>query len=259
MSDKGINARLKIHFKEISETALYLWERGWAERNAGNFSINLTGEVQFDLNRIAVLPVHSFKKSYHNLKNNFILVSPTGSRMREISKEPLKYCLILHISNTGQEYQYFHLSGDGKILTPVLQPTSELQTHIAYQDLLREMNSDDKAVLHSHSTEIIALTHLKKYTRKKKLNKLLLKMHPEVEMFIPEGVGLVPVITPGTEEIAKFTLESARNHRVVIWEKHGCFAAGKSLSDAFDLIDIVSKCAKIFFLSKSVKYRKLKN
>ena len=256
MSEKGINARLKIHFKEISETALYLWERGWAEKNAGNFSINLTGEVQFDMNRIAVLPVFSFKKTFHNLKNNFVLVSPTGSRMREISKEPLKYCLILHISKTGKEYQYFNLSGDGKILIPVLQPTSELQTHIAYQNLFREINSDNKAVLHSHPTEIIALTHLKKYTSEKKLNKLLLKMHPEAEMFIPEGVGLVPVITPGTEEIAESTLESARAHRVVIWEKHGCFAAGKSLSDAFDLIDIVSKCAKIFFLSKSVKIKK---
>jgi rhamnulose-1-phosphate aldolase len=255
MSEKGFNARFKMHFREISEIAHYLWERGWAERNAGNFSINLTGEVQFDLNRIAVLPVYSFKKTFHNLKNNFILVSASGSRMREISKESLKYCLILLISKTGNEYRYFNLSGDGKILSPDLQPTSEIQTHIAYQNLLREINSDDKAVLHSHPTEIIALTHLKKYTGEKKLNKLLFKMHPEIKMFIPEGVGLVSLITPGTKEIAEATLESAKTHKVVIWEKHGCFSSGKSLSDAFDLTDIVSKCAKIFFLTKSGKQK----
>jgi len=36
---------------------------------------------------------------------------------------------------------------------------------------------------------------------------------------------------------------------VVIWEKHGAFAIGETVSDAFDMIDILSKSAQIWFMA----------
>jgi rhamnulose-1-phosphate aldolase len=170
--------------------------------------------------------------------------------MRDIAKNPYEYILLLFIPLNGQEYRYLSISKEGIFSISRFTPTSELFTHLAYHNLLNKTGSKNKAVLHAHVTELIALTHIKAFTNETKLNKLLQSMHPEIKMFIPEGVGLVPLMEPGTEKIANATIKSAGKHRLIIWEKHGCFAAGENLSDAFDLIDIIAKAAKIYFLSK---------
>jgi len=36
------NKNLKEQLDEVAEIAGYLWEKGWAERNAGNISINIS-------------------------------------------------------------------------------------------------------------------------------------------------------------------------------------------------------------------------
>ena len=36
------NKALKGVIRETAEIAGYLWQRGWAERNAGNISVNIT-------------------------------------------------------------------------------------------------------------------------------------------------------------------------------------------------------------------------
>jgi rhamnulose-1-phosphate aldolase len=36
------NKKLKTIILETAEIAGYLWQRGWAERNAGNISVNIT-------------------------------------------------------------------------------------------------------------------------------------------------------------------------------------------------------------------------
>ena len=39
-----------------------------------------------------------------------------------------------------------------------------------------------------------------------------------------------------------------------MWEKHGTFAVGESVFDAFDMIDILSKSARIFFMVRQSGY-----
>lgn len=245
-----LKTSLNKYYEEISEIAQYLWERGWAERNAGNFSINITEEINFASINLSKEIIVRLKKSYPYLKNNFILISAAGSRMKDITREPHKYILIVTVSATGNEYKYFNLNKEGKITKHNLQPTSEIRTHLAFQNMLKETGSKCNAILHSHPTEIIALTLLKKFSNEKKLNEQLCKIHPEVNTFIPGGIGLVPFMESGDEKIANATVKSAKNHRVVVWEKHGCIVAGEMLTDAFELTDIITKSAKIFFLTK---------
>jgi rhamnulose-1-phosphate aldolase len=76
-------------------------------------------------------------------------------------------------------------------------------------------------------------------------------MHPETIVFIPEGIGFVPYTTPGTEEIAEETIKALQKHKVALWEKHGVFAIGKSAFETFDMIDILAKSARVFFLVSS--------
>jgi rhamnulose-1-phosphate aldolase len=76
-------------------------------------------------------------------------------------------------------------------------------------------------------------------------------MHPETLLFMPNGLGFIPYTLAGTENIAMATLRGFEKHKVILWEKHGCMAVGKSLPEAFDNIDILAKSAKIYFQCKS--------
>jgi rhamnulose-1-phosphate aldolase len=245
--EKIINKNLNIYFEEISTIAYCLWQRGWAEASAGNLSINITGNFNLSKKELIKFPSIRLKKSYPELKNNFLLISSSGSRMLDIAYNPIKYLLIIYITEKTNEYRSFGISENGKIITPDFKPTSELATHLAIQNLLKKSGSGEKVLLHTHCTEIIALTHIKKFKNKKLLNKTLMNMHPEVKLFIPNGVGLVSYMDSGTEKIASLTLKEFEKHKIVIWERHGCLATGKNLTDAFDYIDIIAKSAKIYF------------
>jgi rhamnulose-1-phosphate aldolase len=117
--------------------------------------------------------------------------------------------------------------------------------------MIAERGSHEKVVIHTHATEMVALTQAKEFCNQDSLNKLLWGMHPETIMFVPKGVGFVPYILPGSMEIAKETIKALRDHDVALWEKHGVFAIGKSVSDTFDVIDILAKSAQIFFMCRS--------
>ena len=133
-------------------------------------------------------------------------------------------------------------------------PSSELPSHLAVHNFIAECGRPENAVLHAHVTELIALTHTPGLNNDKTINKILLGMHTELVIFQPDGVGFVPYSLPGTPEIASKTVSAFKGHDVVIWEKHGCFAVGNDIDDAFDKVDLFAKAASIFLTCKSVGF-----
>ncbi len=113
---------------------------------------------------------------------------------------------------------------------------------------------NEKVILHTHVTELIALTHSPEIKSKNDLNKLIWSMHPETMTFIPNGVGFVPFTLPGTVDIAEKTSEEFKSHSIVIWEKHGVFAIADNTVEAFDKVDMISKAAKIWFMCKNAGF-----
>jgi rhamnulose-1-phosphate aldolase len=126
---------------------------------------------------------------------------------------------------------------------------------LAIHNVLVKTKSKKKAVVHTHPNELVALTQIKEFQDESVLNKLLWGMHPEAVVFVPKGLALIPYILPGTKKIADATLEKITEHDVVMWEKHGTFAVGEDVFDAFDMIDILSKSARIFFMVKQAGYQ----
>jgi len=240
---KGIRKILE----EISEIAGYLWQRGWAERNAGNFSVNITNLIpDKDLDTLAQYPFLPLPREFPALVDQLFLVSRTGSRMRDMSRDPEAGCCLIFISRTGSAYHIISEEEDGEV-----KPTSELATHLGVQQLLIHQGGAEKVVLHTHPLELIALTQISQCSGKINLNRILHGMHPETMTFLPEGVGFIPYQLPGTERIAQATIQEFENHHVVIWEKHGCMAIAPDLSEAFDRIDILAKAARIYLYVKS--------
>jgi rhamnulose-1-phosphate aldolase len=111
-----------------------------------------------------------------------------------------------------------------------------------------------KAVLHTHPDELIALTLIPGFSDESRLNKTLFCVQPETVIVNPAGVGLVKYILPGTGQLAEKTIASLQHHPIILWGKHGCIAVGNDVQEAFDLIDVMNKSAQLFFLCREAGY-----
>lgn len=215
---------IKTLLQEVSEVAQYLWDRGWAERNAGNLSVRVTSHfTDKELDRLSTYPFLPLSKSYSDLARQLFLVSATGARMRDTAKNPSANVCFVFVNESGTAYHIICPPGEEN----VLKPTSELLTHMGIQQMLLQKKAEERVVLHTHVLELIALTQLPQFKSEDAVNRLLWGMHPETILFVPDGVGFIPYTLPGSEKIAQATLKGLENHNVILWEKHGCMAVSK--------------------------------
>jgi rhamnulose-1-phosphate aldolase len=242
----------------IADTAGCLWEKGWAERNAGNISVNVTELLSTEeLSLFNNASFEQFHGTRYALEDQVIVVTAAGSRMRDLARDPGKYLCILKISKDGSGYQNLVVGNEKPTIYSEKRkakgenPTSELPTHLAVHEMLMRTKSTAKALVHTHCTELIALTQIRELCSAEKLNRLLWTMHPETILFVPKGVGFIPFELPGTSGIAEVTVKALENHAVALWEKHGVLATGTNAAEAFDTIDLLSKSARIYFQVKS--------
>ena len=198
------NKKLKKIISEVSEVASYLWQKGWAESGAGNMSVNISQFVKTEPD-LDSCPVAELEDSYPNLSNQYFYITGMGKRMRDIANTPLKNTLIIKLTQKGDSY---YVITENKQKEPDVVPTSELPTHLSIHQQLVDKGKNEKVILHTHVTELIALTHSPEIKSKDDLNKLIWSMHPETMTFIPDGVGFVPFALPGTVNIAKKRLRS---------------------------------------------------
>lgn len=242
------NNELKDLIKDIETVALLFHQRGWAESNAGNLSVNVTsimGNEKPDM----VYPAESFalNKVYKSITNQYFIMSGTGMRFRDMADELLNKTVLIKISEDGEGYNYIINNGAN---FAKIKPTSELPTHLAIHNFIQKEGRNEKVVFHTHVNELIALSHSKDFNNSSKLTSMLHAMHPEVIINIPKGIGFLPYMLPGTDRIAESTVDLLKFHNLILWEKHGVFAIGQTPCECFDKIDILAKAAKIYLLCK---------
>ncbi len=239
---------------EMSEVASYLWQKGWAERNAGNMSVNISEFITPE-NAAAIAndnpPFYSLPLSLPALAGNYFLVTGTGKRMRDIARDFDHNAILIRVSDDGNGYLLIKYDPS----QPNLMPTSELPSHLSIHEQLVTEGKRERTVVHTHPNELVSLTHIRDYCDQEALNNLLWGMHPETMVVVPEGAGFVPYLLTGSLEIAEATLQKFKHHQVVVWEKHGCFAIGKDVFEAFDLIDTLAKSALIYFQCRTAGYQ----
>lgn len=231
----------------LQETAQLLWEKGWAERNAGNISVNVTDQCQ------AAEPTESSFRTtplpYPELAGAVLLITGADTRMREVAKDAEANCCLLRVR---EDLQGYHLLWGGK--RPGFRPTSELPAHLAIHQFLASTGAPQRVFVHTHPTNLIALSLLFPKVEEAKINRLLWSMLPEVKVFVPEGLGGVPYHLPGSAELAEATLAALQKHRAVLWDKHGCGAVGLDPAEAFDLLDLLDKAAGIYLTCRAAGY-----
>jgi len=238
------------HIADVALIAGFLWERGWAVKNGGNISVDITGEVDICTSELNQFPYKPLDYATPDLSQMVLLVTGAGTRMHDVAHNLFNNVCIIRFSNDGTGYHILH----GDVFNSHLIPSSELPTHLAIHQFLKKRGGIQKIVLHTHPTELIALTLIPGYSDESRLNKMLFSVQPEAVIANPDGIGLVQYTLPGTEQLAEKTVASLHLHPIVVWGKHGCVAVGKDVPEAFDLIDVVNKSAQLFFLCREAGY-----
>ena len=242
-----VSQDLEKIIKDIAEVARILWELGWAESSSGNISVNVTEHIHEDIRELNKFPSREIDKSYPELSGFSFFITGAGTRMRDLAQEPSENACILRVAEKSNRHHILW----GKRAGLNFEPTSEIHSHLSIHKFLLEKKAPQKVIIHAHPEELIALTHAKEYKQESKLNRLLWSMDPETKIIIKKGVGLVPYLIPGSDELAQATIKALEKHDVVLWEKHGCLAIGADVLETLDQVDILSKAARIFFTCKS--------
>lgn len=238
---------LRAEIEKIAEVAGYLWQNGWAERNGGNITVNVTDLVDDEIRQLPTISeVIQIGVTLPALKGCYFYCKGTGKRMRDLARWPMDNGSIIRILDDCASYV---IIADNPVM-----PTSELPSHLTVHANLIEKGSNYKATVHTHPIELVAMSHSKKFLGKDVLTKILWSMIPETKAFCPLGLGIVPYELPGSKELADATLKELEDYDVVMWEKHGVFAKGLDVMDAFDQIDVLSKSAKIYIDSKAMGF-----
>lgn len=240
------NQALAKEVGKIAEVAGYLWQRGWAEYNGGNISVNITEVMPKEALNMVSLKNTILPKSFPLLANNFFYITGTGKRMRYVATDPMNNGAIIRINADGSA---FDIIADYDI-----KPTSELPSHLSMHHFLREKGQANKVVLHTHPTDLVAMSHSEQFLKSDILTKTLWAMIPECRIIAPKGVGIVPYEIPGTLDLANATIRQLEKHDIVLWEKHGILAVGNDVIDCFDVIDTLSKSAQIYLNAKMMGF-----
>ncbi|MCQ2149368.1 MAG: rhamnulose-1-phosphate aldolase [Bacteroidales bacterium] len=234
--------------EQTAEVARYLWEKGWAERNGGNITVNVTDsldEASKSLPAIAgPFPIGTILP---HLKGCFFYCKGTGKRMRDLARDPMSNGSVIRIREDCSSYEI--------IADKPVMPTSELPSHLSVHDYLLAKGSPYRASLHTHPIELVALTHNRKWMEKDVATNMLWSMIPETKAFCPRGLGMVPYMLPGSVELADATIKAIDDdYDVVMWEKHGVFAVDVDVMSAFDQVDVLNKAALIYIASRNMGF-----
>jgi rhamnulose-1-phosphate aldolase len=228
---------------DLADTAGLLWQKGWAERNAGNLSFDVTDVVAGSAVREGATV--AFGTGFAELAGRRLLVTGAGTRMRDLAREPDRGSGILQVSEDGAGYT-IAWAGAGRFV-----PTSELPSHLAIHAALRRRPAPPRAVVHTHPGELLALSHDPRLTGAAALNRALLAMHPEMVVVLPAGIGLVPYVVPGTTAQGSAAGAAMERHDVALWARHGAVAVGADFAEAFDLLDTANAAARLLLLCRA--------
>ena len=238
---------LAAEVEKVAEVAGYLWQKGWAERNGGNITVNITEYIDDEIKAMpAISQVFPIGTVLPNLKGCYFYCKGTNMRMRDLARRPMENGSIIRILEDCASYVI--------IADNLVKPTSELPSHLSVHNYLISKGSPYKASVHTHPIELVAMSHNPKYLEKDVATKLLWSMIPETKAFCPRGLGIVPYTLPGSVELADATIAELSDYDVVMWEKHGIFAVDCDVMQAFDQIDVLNKSALIYIAAKSMGF-----
>ena len=126
--------------------------------------------------------------------------------------------------------------------------TSELPAHLMSHIARLKQNPENRIIMHTHPTYTLAMTHVHELDDKK-FTHTIWEMCTECIVVFPDGIGVLPWMVCGNNEIGVATAEKMKDYRLVVWGLHGIYGAGKDMDETFGLIETVEKAAQLYMLT----------
>jgi rhamnulose-1-phosphate aldolase len=229
----------------MGEAGKHLAEIEASEGAAGNISVCLRWAVE-PRTRFPLVDEIELPQSVPELAGATFLVTGSGRRLREIIDEPTANvaCIVVNEGGrTGKLYTSYNRRFE--------RVTSEFNSHLAvHYDQICSTKTNFHAVIHAQPVHLTHLSHVPRYQDEKYLNTHLLRWQPETIINLPEGIGFIPFCLPGSPELMAANVESLRQHRIVIWAKHGVMARSDvSVKRAADRVEYAETAARYEYLN----------
>lgn len=144
-------------------------------------------------------------------------ISPSGFDLKEIGDNWVK----VHIE-TGK------VQGD-------LKPSSEVLMHL---ECFRK-NDEIQAVLHAHPTYSVGVSSA---------GKDIPALFPDFPAMV-KSVGYLDYIIPTNHLLANAVAEVIHKHDVIVMRNHGVLTVGKTMKEAFFLMQLTEESAKVYAIS----------
>ena len=230
--------------KEMSDITNNMYHQGWDERNGGNISYMIDEEYVREY-----FPIDKFFRDIELgfeadeiVRNRYFLVTGTGKYFKNVISDPETNLGLVKISEDGKIAHLLWGYVDGGKFT------SEFPAHLMSHASRLKVNRDNRVIMHTHPTYTICMGACIDvddviFTRK------LWKTNTEAVVVFPEGIGVLPCMICGTNEIGVATANKMKEYRLVSWTNHGIYGAGNTIDEAFGLIETVEKTAKIYMIT----------
>lgn len=235
--------------QEMCKTTANMYRLGWDERNGGNISYLLDEKEvaeYLDLSKvIRTLPFMGWNETDFDAKpieGKIFIVTGTGKYFKNVQDDPETNLGIIRIAKGGKGIELLWGYKDGG------RTTSELPAHLMCHMARLAIDPENRVIMHSHPTYTLAMNYVHELDEKK-LTHTLWEMCTECIVVFPDGVGVLPWMLCGTNEIGVATAEKMKEFRLVVWGMHGIYGAGKTMDETFGLIETVEKAAQIYMLT----------
>ncbi len=234
--------------QEMCKTTANMYRLGWDERNGGNISYLLDEKEvaeYLDLDKvirtIPLMGVNAAKFDASPLEGKIFIVTGTGKYFKNVESDPENNLGIVRIAKGGKEIELLWGFNDGG------RPTSEFPAHMMSHMARLKVDPENRVVMHCHPTNTLAMNFVHELDEKKYTHSLW-EIMTECIVVFPDGVGVLPWMLCGTDEIGIATAKKMEEFRLVIWAMHGIYGAGKTMDETFGLIETVEKASQIYML-----------
>ena len=238
---------IEAPYPELDELVTLIGEAGHrlseieaSEGAAGNISVYI-GWLVDPRRRFPLVETITLPLSAPELAGSTFLVSGSGRRLREIIQDPAANLGCVVIDEGGQTGRLY--TSPRRLFTNL---TSEFNSHLAvHRDQVAGSHTNFHTVIHAQPPYLTYLSHLARYQDTDYLNRHILRWQPELIVQLPEGVGIVPFLVPGSAQLMEATVSALRKHRIVVWSKHGVMARSDvSVKRASDRIEYAETGAR---------------
>jgi rhamnulose-1-phosphate aldolase len=215
-----------------------------SEGAAGNMSLYIGWPIEvrriFPLGEPIDLPLPA-----PALAGRIVIVTGSGRRLRDVRHDPAANLGAVLISEDGRSGLLY--TSPRRLFARL---TSEFNSHLAvHNDQVGRTGTNFHAVIHAQPPNLVYLTHIPRYRDEQYMNRRLIRWEPETIVQLPEGVGVLPFILPGSPAMMEANVARLRDHRIVLWGKHGVMSrSDHSITAAADGIEYAETAARYEYM-----------